>query len=49
MGKNDSIFLIHILDSISKIDQYLTGVEKEVYKKDTIIQDGVIRQLEIIG
>ncbi len=49
MEKSDNIFLIHILDSISKIEQYLDGIEKEEYDKNTLIQDGVIRQLEIIG
>lgn len=49
MKKSDHIYLIHILDSISKIELYLKGVDKAVYDKDTLIQDGVIRQLEIIG
>ena len=47
--KNDNIFLIHILDSISKIEKYLQGIDKVEYDKNTLIQDGVIRQLEIIG
>lgn len=50
MAKKDNIFLIHILDSISKIDKYLAGIDKDVFDNDTLIQDdGVIRQLEIIG
>ena len=49
MKKSDSIYLIHILDSISKIELYLEGIDKESYDKDTLIQDGVIRQLEIMG
>lgn len=49
MKKSDSIYLIHILDSISKIEMYLDGIDKDVFEKDTLIQDGVIRQLEIIG
>ncbi|RMD91582.1 MAG: DUF86 domain-containing protein [Calditrichaeota bacterium] len=49
MEKSDKVFLIHMLDSISKIEQYLEGIEKEEYDKNTLIQDGVIRQLEIIG
>ena len=47
--KSDRIYLLHILDCITKIEKYLKGVEKEEFDKNTLIQDGVIRQLEIIG
>ena len=39
----------HILDSISHIDQYTRGVEKEEFLSNFIIQDAVVRNLEIIG
>ncbi len=47
--KTDSVYLIHILDAITKIERYLEAVEKDIFFQDTLIQDGVIRQLEIIG
>lgn len=47
--KEDNIFLKHILDSINQIDEYLNGVKFEAFIKRKLIQDGVIRQLEIIG
>jgi uncharacterized protein with HEPN domain len=49
MKRNESIYLRHILDAIAKIEAYLQGVEEETFNKNTLIQDGVIRQIEIIG
>ena len=46
---NDPIYLQHILDAIQKISLYLQGIDKEKFLKNSLIQDGVIRQLEIIG
>jgi len=43
------IFLKHIFDSINQIEEYLNGVDFENFIKRKLIQDGVIRQLEIIG
>ncbi|MDI6792875.1 MAG: DUF86 domain-containing protein [bacterium] len=47
--RDDSIYLQHILDAIKKIEEYLQGIEEERFAQNTLIQDGVIRQLEIIG
>ncbi len=47
--KEDKIFLKHILDSINQIEEYLNGVEFQDFIINKLIQDGVIRQLEIIG
>jgi len=49
MKRDDSVYLQHILDAIAKIEEYLSGVDKESYLSRSLIQDGVIRQLEIIG
>ncbi len=46
---NDSIYLQHILDAIQKIDIYLQGIGKDEFLTNSLIQDGTIRQLEIIG
>ncbi|NPA27190.1 MAG: DUF86 domain-containing protein [Chloroflexi bacterium] len=45
----DKIYLKHILDAIERIERYLAGVEQEEFEQQELIQDGVIRQLEIIG
>jgi uncharacterized protein with HEPN domain len=47
--KNDAVYLHHILDAINRIEQYLAGVSYDRFLQDALLQDGVIRQLEIIG
>ena len=47
--KDDSVYLNHIMDSISRIEEYLDNVSESEFMKNYLIQDGVIRQLEIIG
>ncbi|MDI6780140.1 MAG: DUF86 domain-containing protein [Bacteroidota bacterium] len=49
MVHDDSIYLRHILDAISKIELYLEGIDESSFHKNSLVQDGVIRQLEIIG
>lgn len=47
--RDDAVYLQHILDAIAKIEEYLRGIDEKKFARDTLIQDGVIRQLEIIG
>ena len=49
MKRDESVYLRHILDAISKIGLYLQGISEEEFTQHSLIQDGVIRQLEIIG
>jgi len=49
MKTDHSAFLNHILDAIKKIEKYIQGIEEETFKKNDLVQDGVIRQIEIIG
>src|SRR5207302_9046254 len=49
MKPNDSVYLQHILDAIAKVEAYLRGVDEPAFSKNPLIQDGVIRQIEIIG
>ena len=49
MMKDDTVFLRHILDAINKIQEYAQGMDFEKFRKSSLVQDGVIRQLEIIG
>ncbi len=48
MKKDPRIYLAHILECAGKIERYIEGGEK-VFLADTIIQDAVIRNFEIIG
>ncbi|NLT50554.1 MAG: DUF86 domain-containing protein [Ignavibacteria bacterium] len=47
--KNDIVYYEHILECISKIQQYTKGLEHNEFIKNDMIQDAVIRNLEIIG
>lgn len=46
--KNDAFFLRHILDAVNQIEEY-TNISYEEFLETRLIQDGVVRQLEIIG
>ena len=45
----DVVYLRHILDAILRIGEYLQGINEEEFYRKYLVQDGVIRQLEIIG
>lgn len=49
MKKNDSVYLRHILNSIERIENYTEGMEKDDFLSSNLVQDGTIRQIEIIG
>ena len=49
MKRDDSIYLQHILDAIAKVQIYLLAVDEVSFFTDSLVQDGVIRQIEIIG
>ena len=47
--KDDTVYLRHILDAISWINEYLHEITERHLHKNHLIQDGVIRQVGIIG
>jgi uncharacterized protein with HEPN domain len=49
MKRPDTIYLRHVLDAIAKIERYLTSVDEAIFYNESLIQDDVIRHLEIIG
>ncbi len=49
MKKNDLVYLDHILDSIGWIEEYTEGMERADFLSNKLVQDGTIRQIEIIG
>lgn len=48
MTKDDSIYIKHIRKAISKIEKYTLNKSHDKFIKNDLMQDGVIRQLEII-
>jgi len=49
MKKDDSVYLRHILDAVTTVEEYLRGVSETKFKATSLLQDGAIRQIEIIG
>ena len=49
MKKDDQVFLLHILDAILQIEQYIENVDSSEFLQTRLLQNGVVRQLEIIG
>ncbi len=47
--KDDKIYIEHILQSIGRIESYLSGKDHQSFSNDFMLQDAVVRQLEIIG
>ncbi len=45
----DRNYLEHIQDAIGKIHRYVAGKSEADFMADDLVQDGVIRNLEIIG
>jgi len=49
MAHDDEVFLNHILDAVKKIETYVSNLDEGDFYRQSLVQDGVIRQLEIIG
>ena len=47
--KDDSIYIDHIINSINRILDYISGKDREAFEADLVTQDAVVRQLEVIG
>ncbi len=48
MKKDDRVYLLHILEAIGQIRDYTQGLDGNSFKASRLVQDGVIRQLEIL-
>ncbi|MDP2926626.1 MAG: DUF86 domain-containing protein [bacterium] len=49
MVKNAKIFLLHILESIDRIEDFTKGISQEKFLRSEMIQDAVVRRLGVIG
>ena len=47
--KSDRVYLEQILESITKIEQFVSGLDKDQFLKDQKTQSAVIMQLALIG
>jgi uncharacterized protein with HEPN domain len=46
---DDTARLNHIYDAICKIETYVAGIEKTDFLVNSMLQDALMRQIEIIG
>jgi uncharacterized protein with HEPN domain len=49
MIKDDLAYIEHILDCIRKINEFSKGLSFKEFKSSELIQDAIIRNIEIIG
>ena len=46
---DESVYVRHMLDAIARLRRHVQGVDQPEFESSEIIQDAVIRQLEILG
>jgi len=49
LRKKDVVYIMHIRDAIELIFEYTEGLNKTSFNLNDMIQDAVIRRIEIIG
>lgn len=49
MKKDDLAYIEHILDCIRKINEFSQGLSLKQFKSNELVQDAIIRNIEIIG
>ena len=47
--KSELVFVHHIVESIELIDEYLQDISEEEFWRTPLVQDAVIRRIEVIG
>jgi len=45
----DAIYKLHILDSITDIENYVKGLLQKEFEGNKIVQDAVMRKFQVIG
>jgi uncharacterized protein with HEPN domain len=49
MNKDDSIHFQHIVDAIEQIERYTRGMSESEFSSRTMVQDAVMRQIQVIS
>jgi uncharacterized protein with HEPN domain len=49
MKRDERVYLQHMLDAIQQVQTYLQGIDAASFRQNQLIQDAVIRQIEILG
>jgi len=46
---SDSLLIRHILDAIEQVERYTRGMSESEFLSRSMVQDAVVRQIEVIG
>ena len=49
MNKDDSVHLQHIIEAVEQIERYTRGMSESEFFSRTMVQDAVLRQIQVIG
>ena len=47
--KDDKLYLIHMGECIERIESYVSGIDKEGFIASSLVQDAVLRNLQIMA
>lgn len=47
--KDDNLYLIHISESIEKIETFTSGLDFASFQEQAIVQDAVLRNLQVLA
>jgi len=47
--KDDKLYLIHLSESITKIESYLEDLDYTGFMHSTLVQDAVLRNLQVLA
>jgi uncharacterized protein with HEPN domain len=47
--KDNTVYIDHILSSIARIQEYISGMDLSTFLQDNKTHDAVVRQFEVIG
>ena len=47
--KDDRLYLIHLFECIGKIESYMAGLDYNEFMRNTLVQDAVLRNLQILA
>lgn len=47
--KDDKLYLIHISESVDRIEAYTANLDFSAFKKQVMVQDAVLRNLQVLA
>ncbi len=47
--KDDLVYIEHIQSSVNRIQSYTSGLNLDLFLENHMVQDAIVRQLEVIG